>query len=186
MVRGVSAVAPAWRRGRGHRLGYVDAARRLVYYDVDRNRVLWRTEPLKRPQRLEWASDGRRLLVLHDGDVTSFTLAGAAWTGVRIENGSVTAVAAGPRRRNAYAIVDRARSEVFAPWGTPRRLFSGPGPFPEVAWSPDGRWVLIAWPRADQWVFARATGKPGVRAVADISTQFDSGTFPSIAGWCCR
>ena len=186
LARRVSPVAPAWRPGRGHRLAYVDAARRLVYIDADSRRVLFRTAPLKRPERLEWASDGLRLLALHDGDVTSFTLAGAPWTGVRVENGRVTAVAAGPERRNAYAIVDRARSEVFTPWGSPRRLFSATGPFREVAWSPDGHWVLIAWPRADQWVFARASGKPGVRAVANVSVQFDSGTFPSIAGWCCR
>jgi hypothetical protein len=37
---------------------------------------------------------------------------------------------------------------------------------------------------ADQWVFVRADGG-GIRAVSNISSQFGSGAFPHVGGWCC-
>ena len=51
--------------------------------------------------------------------------------------------------------------------------------------SPNGRWVLVGWPAADQFVFFRTGGARQIRAVSDISAQFRSRSFPTIAGWCC-
>jgi hypothetical protein len=70
------------------------------------------------------------------------------------------------------------------PRAAPRRLFVGAGPFAGLAWSPDGRWLLLDWPAADQWVFLRADGR-SIRAVANVSEQFRSRTSPRIQGWCC-
>ena len=53
--------------------------------------------------------------------------------------------------------------------GTSRLLFAGPGVFGDLAWSPDGGWLLVAWPTANQWVFLRGTH---VRAVGNIREQF--------------
>ena len=36
-----------------------------------------------------------------------------------------------------------------------RVLLSGVGRFGDLAWSPDGRWLLATWPSANQWVFIR-------------------------------
>jgi hypothetical protein len=70
-----------------------------------------------------------------------------------------------------------------------RRLFSGPGRFADVEWSPDGEWLLLSWPEADQWLFIRPRDEK-LRAVSNISRQFAPGesgdaAFPRISGWCC-
>ena len=64
-------------------------------------------------------------------------------------------------------------------------MFQGTGRIDGVNWSPDGRWLVLAWQTADQWVFAHTTGGSKIRAVASISSQFHSRTFPRLAGWCC-
>src|SRR5439155_1033004 len=49
-------------------------------------------------------------------------------------------------------------------------------------WSPDGRWLLIGLPEADQWVFVRADGRK-ITAVSNVSSQFRSQPFPRVEGW---
>ncbi len=66
-----------------------------------------------------------------------------------------------------------------------RVIFRGTGEFRDVARSPDGRWLLVTWPTADQWVFVRAAGRRKIEAVSGITRQFGGGSFPRIAGWCC-
>jgi hypothetical protein len=66
-----------------------------------------------------------------------------------------------------------------------RVVFRGTGEFRDVARSPDGRWLLVTWPTADQWVFVRTAGQRRIEAVSGITRQFGGGTFPRIAGWCC-
>ncbi|MDX6583091.1 MAG: hypothetical protein QOI10_2275 [Solirubrobacterales bacterium] len=55
-------------------------------------------------------------------------------------------------------------------------------------WSPDGRWLLVGWPAADQWLFIDANRPSHVVAFDRISEQFDPGgggpaPFPSVSGW---
>ena len=66
-----------------------------------------------------------------------------------------------------------------------RVLFRGTGEFRQLAWSPDGRWLLVTWPTADQWIFVRVAGRRRIVAVSAITRQFGGGAFPSVAGWCC-
>jgi hypothetical protein len=66
-----------------------------------------------------------------------------------------------------------------------RVVFRGTGEFRDVARSPDGRWLLVTWPTADQWVFVRTAGQRKIEAVSGITRQFGGGSFPRIAGWCC-
>jgi hypothetical protein len=61
-------------------------------------------------------------------------------------------------------------------------VFRGTGVFGQVVRSPDGRWLLVTWPTANQWVFVRTKPRKIVGA-ARISTQF--GGFPRVEGWCC-
>ena len=61
-------------------------------------------------------------------------------------------------------------------------VFSGAGSFTKVIWSPDGRWLLLDWSSADQWLFIRSPVKKLV-AVSNIRVNF--GQEASIAGWCC-
>jgi len=63
-----------------------------------------------------------------------------------------------------------------------RVVFRGTGVFDQVVPSPDGRWLLISWPTANQWVFVRLHPRRIVGA-ARITQQF--GRNPHVAGWCC-
>jgi hypothetical protein len=71
--------------------------------------------------------------------------------------------------------------------GATRVLFAGPGRFGDFTWSPDGGWLLLDWPTANQWLFLHGSR---VRAVANIERQFPR---PDRAGpglglngrWCC-
>jgi hypothetical protein len=65
-----------------------------------------------------------------------------------------------------------------------RVLFSFAGELRGLTWSPDGRWLLVGSPDADQWVFIRADGRKIV-AVSNVSSQFHSRSFPRVEGWCC-
>ena len=69
-----------------------------------------------------------------------------------------------------------------------RRVFAGAGRLTELAWSPDGRWLLVSWPDADQLLFLRLPGVRNVVAVSDIRREFDPGgagrtASPRVAGW---
>jgi hypothetical protein len=65
-----------------------------------------------------------------------------------------------------------------------RVAFRATGRLEQPATSPDGRWLLVGWPAADQWVLIK-TGGSGLRAVANISEQFRSRSFPRVEAWCC-
>ena len=64
-----------------------------------------------------------------------------------------------------------------------------PGRFSDLTFSPNGRFLLIGWPDADQWLFVPLRGG-NVKAVGRISQQFAPGAgarmeFPALGGWCC-
>jgi hypothetical protein len=72
----------------------------------------------------------------------------------------------------------------------PRELYTGPGHLRDLTLSPDGRWLLVGWPEADQFLFVRLA-PPRIRAVDAITREFDpggtdTGRFPRVAEWCCR
>jgi carboxylate-amine ligase len=71
--------------------------------------------------------------------------------------------------------------------GHARLLFAGPGAFGDIAWSPDGRWLLVGWPTADQWLFLRGSR---VHAVSNIREQFPrhdqkAPLLEFDSRWCC-
>jgi hypothetical protein len=93
--------------------------------------------------------------------------------------------------RSAPGRVEASQLGVIRLRGSSSELVSGgrvvlrtPGRLAGVASSPDGRWLMVGWPAADQWVFARTDGS-GLRAVANVSEQFRSRSFPRVEGWCC-
>ena len=68
-------------------------------------------------------------------------------------------------------------------------LFGAHGRLTGPTWSPDGRWLLVGWPAADQWLFIDADRPRRVVAFDRISEQFESGLgkaphgFPRVSGW---
>jgi hypothetical protein len=168
----VAPQAPAWRPagsaklsqgGFGtHVLRYVAADGEVRVADVDTARPLEVTP-----------ADRRALFYAEGGD------------------GAVEAVSPDGRR---LARLDwdrrRARLAVGSAGGrsSPRILFSGPGRFTPPVWSPDGRWILIGWPEADQWLFIDPAERRRPDAVDAITRVFDPGDtgsagFPRPVSW---
>ena len=179
------AVAPAWRPGAGHVLTYVDRSNRVVTRDLVSGRVLWRVGGRGGVAALEWSGDGRRLNVRRGRRIDVLTRDGRAWTGLRAPDAAVVGSAIRPGSHAwAAALNESGRSEVLVVGEPGGRIFAGRWSVTDLAWSPDGRWLLIARPDADQWVLVRSDGG-SIRAVSRIAQQFRSRSFPRVEGWCC-
>lgn len=97
------------------------------------------------------------------------------------------------RRDGAVRIVDADTGAVLDPDAPaalePQRSAGielrriGTGDFQEPVLSPDGRWAVVGWPEADQFVFMRVAGGQQLRAVSNVSAQFRSRAFPQLSGW---
>jgi hypothetical protein len=216
LTRDVAPVAPAWRpipetkvqapgMPETEQLSFVasDGTPRLV--DADTGELIpgvspapFDREQLGRIREIAWSPDGDRFMamsrraVLTDDvlqpDAGNFnyvstgstTLVGAALA----SNGDQLAVLERGAGRSKIRLLELVRDErsPAAP------LFAGPGAIADLAWSPDGRWLLAGWRSADQWLFLRAERPRRLVAVDDISRQFapgDSGqgAFPRLSGW---
>jgi hypothetical protein len=155
------------------RIGYVDdTGLRVVAGDGTDDRLL--VAGYRGP--LAWRSGSGFLLAYSDrpGRVTLYDVA----AGRVVE-------------RSTPGRVETRPLGVIRPRGPASELVSGgrvvlrtPGRLSGVASSPDGRWLMVGWPAADQWVFVRTDGS-GLRAVANVSEQFRSRSFPRVEGWCC-
>jgi dipeptidyl aminopeptidase/acylaminoacyl peptidase len=178
-------------------VAYARVGGRVALADADENRLLWRSAPGIRPTSLAWSPGGRRLVALAPGYVWVLDAALRDRARTAMPAGTTAqAMAVHPGGRSV-AVIRRApggRSEVVSiPLGGPgseRTLFAGQGSFSDLAWSPDGRWLLVAWREADQWLFIRSNRVRRIDAVRDIRRQFDpggedAGGFPRLGGWCC-
>jgi dipeptidyl aminopeptidase/acylaminoacyl peptidase len=199
-------VAPAWRPlgellppgqvaigPRTNVLAYLDRRGRVTVRDVDSDRVLWRTHRYGASIRgLQWSADRRRLLV-STGSFVDFLDARGRLSS-RVPWPTLAASMSPDSRRTAFIRrLKRARSEVVLTGrygkGPPRRVLTRRGRITYPTWSPDGEWLLVARPSADQWLFIRPSRPVRVKAVANISRQFAPGAtgrqpFPGISGWC--
>lgn len=181
----VGVAAPAWRPD-SHVLAYDDGAGHIVEGDVDgaESRVVSAPPGLT---RLDYAPDGT-LLALASGDLRA----------VDPDDGSSPVLLAAPVR--ALAVTAAAPGEVVALQadGTVHRLGTDGGgdrvvaTIPgatDVAWSPDGRTLLVAEPAGDRWHLLDArTG--AARTVEGVAARLDpdglgAAAFPALAGWCC-
>ncbi|MGZ4198090.1 MAG: hypothetical protein ACXVSJ_16875 [Solirubrobacteraceae bacterium] len=194
----VAPVAPSWQPGSAYRLAYVTATGELMVRSADSNRVAWTAALSGRPRELAWSSDGRRLLAVTSTRASLYdpngrviaTIAGVPGTPIRAASlspdGGALALIRGAADQDVV-VLKLGSTAVQS-----RRVLSGAG-LRQLAWSPDGRWLLVSWPAADQWVFVRVTGMPRIAAVSRIARQFSAraaqasaqGRFPSIEGWCC-
>ena len=193
-----SGVAPAWRPDGTHVLAYVDARDRVTVVAVDTRRCCGAARPSRGPVALTWSPDGRRLLAAARGRIVLFGDAGRRLASRAMPAGAVVldaewSPARRARSRSRGARRPRGRSEVLLLDGARRlrgrTLFTGPGRFGDVAWSPAGDRLLIGWPEADQWLFLRPRGGGRLAAVGNIARQFMPGAsrppFPRSVRWCC-
>ncbi len=108
--------------------------------------------------------------------------------------GRTVAAVLGNRRLGAARSGPAGPSSSVVVWdggrGTARRLLTVPGQLTELAFSPDGSRLLVAWPEADEWLFLPLHRGRRASAVGEVSEAFSPGhrptAFPRLAGWCCR
>jgi Tol biopolymer transport system component len=178
-----ASVAPAWRP-RTHEVAYVGPSGSVRVVDADSRQLLWRAPPGDGVRALAWSDDGARLLVLGHESVSVY-LASGRIVGRTPTLGLSRAAAFAPGSHRLALTVD---GNLLLVDGDTMRfpshpLFTGRPALRDAAWSPNGKWLLIAWPAADQLVFVRVGGTPKLVAVSNVSRQFLSRSFPSIAGW---
>ncbi len=182
---------PAWDTAKAHTLAY-ESSGTVVLRNTDTGRIDWRAPIGVVPSGLEWSDDGHYLAVVSGQRIVVLDARGHVRRTVSMLGASLTEGAFAPgSHRFAVVVRSGSRSEVRVvdvdrP-GHARLLFAGPGAFGDIAWSPDARWLLVAWPTADQWLFLHGAH---VHAVANINEQFPRsdhrGPRLRLAGrWCC-
>lgn len=170
IARDVAPVAPAWRPidpdskvafspdgVGGHVLTYVDSSGEIRSVDVD--------------------SGAAAKTLPRDLELLSTPPTGGRGHRASSPDGSqlATIETVGGRDQLSIASDGSSREKI---------LFSARGRLTGPTWSPDGNWVLVGWPEADQWLFIRTDRNGRVVAFDDITAQFGAGdAFPRVAGW---
>jgi dipeptidyl aminopeptidase/acylaminoacyl peptidase len=207
LAHSTAPIAPAWSPLGDAGLAYVSAAGMLRIVHSESGGDLAIGLAGANVDEIEWAGGGSTILETSQGAlrlqaVQPSKLEARPRIGPRRElplpRGTTVVDAALAPKRPVVAVVltrwkehgTRSSVLVFAPKAKkPRRLLNVPGSLGQVAWSPDGRRLLVAWPAVNQWLFL-PVGRGEGRAVADISRAFSPGgraaSFPRLEGWCCH
>lgn len=193
--RGAAAVTPAWRPQSDRVLAYATARGAIESVDVVTGRTLWRAPASAGvPLALAWSRDARRVVALSSRSVTVLGATGRVLRTVTLP-GAARQLALHPSgRRAAVAVGGAGGTRVLdVPLGgaggarrsngRPRQLFQGD--VAGLAWSRDGRRLLLAWRDADEWLLLGPGGRVR-RALHGVSAELGAaGGFPRVAGWCC-
>ncbi len=187
----VSRIAPAWRPAHAYQLAYASPGSAIVVREADTGVVRWSRQLSSAARVLAWSADGGRLLVLTRRQALVFDGNGQRVARVALTPARGVIDAALSPRGHSLALLTRGDLSVMTlPPSSPmsRRIFSGNG-LRQLAWSPDGQWLLVSWPAANQWIFVRTVGPPRLAAISRIAEQFSPGSpshpFPRLDGWCC-
>ena len=185
--RAAASVTPAWRPGGRWVLSYAGTGGLIETVDVDTGRRLWARRTGRKPVSLAWTRDGRRLVALFADRLRVYDRRGRPVAARPVPRARALALHPGGRRA-AVAAGGRSGTKVLSVplrgSGAARSLFDGFGRVEGLAWSPDGRRLLLAWRDADQWLLLGPRRQ--VSALSEVSGELGAGAgFPGIAGWCC-
>jgi Tol biopolymer transport system component len=190
LAQPVRAVAPAWRPGAPHTLAWVGAGGRVEVRDVDTAALVWRSPASVGAVRaLAWSADGHRLLARGTDRLVVLDLERKLVWRVRLPRGAEVSAAAWAPKGDRMALAVR-RASATSVYVTPsalvphRPVFTISGTLRSLAWSPNGRRLLVRRAEADQWLLlSPTTANAPITAIAGISRRF--GSAPTVQGWCC-
>jgi Tol biopolymer transport system component len=190
LAQPVRAAAPAWRPGAPHTLAWVGANGRIEVRDVDTGVLVWRsTASLGAVTALAWSADGHRLLARGARRVVVLDVTGKRSWRVRLPQGTRVGAAAWAPRGNRIALALRGATATSvyvtpAPLVPRQPVFTTTGTLRSLAWSPNGRRLLVRWADADQWLLlSPSVANAPITAIGSISRRF--GAPPTVQGWCC-
>ena len=174
---------------------------RIELIDADTLTVYWRTPRGPVPTELAWSADVARLVALSGSEVRVFSSGGKLLRTVRLPAGMEATDGAFAPTGKAFAVTGTMRTHhglrsqaLVIPLAEsqpkPRPLLANTGTFSDLSWSPDGRWLLVAWRDADAWLFLRPRRPGDVQTAGQVSRQFSPGStsgakVPQPVGWCC-
>jgi hypothetical protein len=182
-VRGRAApVTPAWRPRNDRLLTYATSGGGIETVDVITRRRLWKAHIPQAPLGLAWSRDGRRLIAVSSRSVTVLDRTGHVLRAVALP-GVASDLALHPSGKRAAVVLRTGVEEVPLNGGQPRKLFQGT--VEGLAWSADGRRLLLGWRDTGQWLLLGPDER--IRALHDVSRELgNAGGFPRVAGWCCQ
>jgi WD40-like Beta Propeller Repeat len=207
LTRSTAPVAPAWSPLGDAGLAYVSSAGMLRIVHGENGDDLAIGPAGSNVNEIEWGGGGATILATSPRGV-SLQAVQPSKVDARPRVGSrrelplprgstVVDSALAPERPAVAVVLTRSsdsgiRSSILifgAGAEKPWRLLDVPGSIDQVAWSPDGRRILIALSVSDQWLFF-PVGRGVGHAINNISAAFAPGrqvpSFPRIEGWCCR
>jgi hypothetical protein len=170
-----------------HNLAYVNRAGNIQIVNVDRPRRSAVARTRIGPFQLLWTPKGDALVAVGAHTVAVFGPRGGQSR--RLDRGRARVVAASisPTGESlAFVEQENRKSSLKLTGldaGPTRELFRGAGTFTNAIWAPDGRWLLLDWQSADQWLFIRSVAVRKLVAVSNVRANF--GAEPALAGWCC-
>jgi hypothetical protein len=153
--------------------------------------MLWRAHARGSVRSLAWTRDGRRLVALSSRGVTVMSRDGRVLRTLALP-ADASELALHPSGQRAAVVVGGRGAERVLQLplgggsgggaGVARQLFQGD--VEGLAWSRDGRHLLLAWRDTGQWLLMGPNRR--IRALGDVGAELGSvGGFPRIAGWCC-
>ena len=172
----------AWQPGSRRQLLHLTTDG-LSLLDVDTGRILWRRPfPFHQSLGVSWSADGRRALAVSRFEVRVFDARGRRLRRIVFPRSEIVAASFAPSghtigilRREPGTVTDQTRTSVSVldvdRSGSAKRIFTGRGDFGELAWSPNGRFILVAWRSADRWLFINRSTRYAI-AIDRIESQF--------------
>jgi len=176
----------AWQP-RSHFLAYVNRAGNVQVVNVDRPGRFAVVRTRLAPRQLDWTPDGHTLVVVGAHTVAIFGARGGQFR--RLDRGAAFVVAAAVSpdgKKVAFVETENGQSSLQLTGieaGPTKEIFTGAGVFANAIWAPDGRWLLLDWTTANQWLFLRSPAVKKILPISNIRANF--GAEASLVGWCC-
>jgi hypothetical protein len=181
--------ALAWRPGQAHVLAHTSGSH-LTVLDVDSGLRLAQIQLPVVSGQIAWSADGTRLYARLERSIAVFDARGHRISRIRMPGRQTVSTFVPARSGHLVAVArrDHTTSEVALMGGNRNDvLFRADGRFSRLRFSPTGRWLLVAWPLADQWVYLRpgTSGARQMQAAPRVTRRFSGHGFPQLQGWCC-